>query len=160
MARIIIDIPDEYVDWARWVQDNLAKGGLPNTQIAETVNGAPVDTTGQNAAPASTEAPATDPWAAAGASSATTQAATPSATAAAPASQATQTSSPNRIVKPTAKGDFVYQLGLNNAPTCNCGDVAARLTAPKKAGGTYTKWTCAKDSGSDWKEKCDFSQWG
>lgn len=163
MARIIIDIPDEYVDWSRWVQDNLAKGGLPNTQIAETNQGVP-DTRVQPAVTVTplqdgSESPATDPWAAAGASSATTQAATPSATAAAPASTA-PTSDGNKIVKNVNGKEFVYQLNLNNAPVCLCGFPAARLTAPKKAGGTYNKWVCQKDSGSEWKTKCDFSQWG
>jgi hypothetical protein len=162
VARIIIDIPDEYVDWSRWVQDNLAKGGLPNTQIAQTTNGVPdtrvEPTVTVNPLQGGSESPPTDPWAAAGAASATTQAATPSATAAAPASGATPTG-PNRVVKDVNGKEYVYQLHLNNAPTCLCGDIAARLTAPKKAGGTFTKWVCAKDCGSDWKGKCDFSQW-
>ena len=154
MARIIIDIPDSYVDWARWAQDELAKGGLPGTPVDPPAQRkalqAPPETASQEASPP-------DPWAAySGASSATTQAAPTSAQAAAPASTAPTS---NRVTKDTKNGPMVFELGLNNAPTCNHDQPAARLTAPKKAGGTYTKWVCAKDAGSDWKEKCDFSQW-
>lgn len=147
VARIIIDIPDSYVDWARWAQDELAKGGLPGTQVDSPAQSQALQSPPEEA---SQQSPP-DPWAAAGTQSAYVQSA--------PTSQG-NTSTSNRVTKQTKNGDMVFELRLNNAPECNCGDPAARLTAPKKAGGTYSKWVCAKDAGSDWKQKCDFSEWG
>jgi hypothetical protein len=51
-----------------------------------------------------------------------------------------------------------YTLGLPEAPGCDCGEPAARLKTKSKAGKFYTVWRCAKAAGSDWRDKCAFSE--
>lgn len=156
MAKVVIEIPDDYVDWARWARDELARGGLlPRTQTAQnagptpTYQGGPENASGVlhgGATEASGGQSPPDPWAGNNSATAT--------------STPTPSSQPQTITKETPNGPIVYQFGLSGAPNCLCGNPAAKVRGNKKAGGTYTAFKCAKTAGDNWQDKCDFVQWG
>ena len=56
-----------------------------------------------------------------------------------------------------------FQHGLPEAPKCDHGLPAAKMTAKKRSGkGNYSKWVCPKVKSKDdnsWKDKCEFEDW-
>lgn len=58
----------------------------------------------------------------------------------------------------TAKGKQQWTLGADRAPECACGEPAAYVVGATN-GKTWKRWACAKGSGDDWRNKCDFSEW-
>ena len=51
-----------------------------------------------------------------------------------------------------------WTIGLPEAPECDCPAPAARVKAKSQAGKWYTTWKCAKGAGSDYRDKCSFSE--
>jgi hypothetical protein len=52
-----------------------------------------------------------------------------------------------------------WTIGLEDAPDCACGIPAARMKAKaQKTGKWYTQWRCSKAAGSDYKNKCSYSE--
>lgn len=57
-----------------------------------------------------------------------------------------------------------WTLGLPDAPTCDCGEPAARMKGKagpqsRNPGKPYTVFKCAKGApDGDWRSKCDFSE--
>jgi hypothetical protein len=52
-----------------------------------------------------------------------------------------------------------FTTGLPEAPDCECGQPAARMKAKgRDSGKWYTKWVCAKAVGSDYRDKCGYSE--
>jgi hypothetical protein len=52
-----------------------------------------------------------------------------------------------------------FTTGLPEAPDCECGQSAARMKAKgRDSGKWYTKWVCAKAVGSDYRDKCGYSE--
>jgi hypothetical protein len=52
-----------------------------------------------------------------------------------------------------------FTMGLPEAPDCDCGIAAARMKAKgRDSGKWYSKWVCSKAVGSDYRDKCDFSE--
>jgi hypothetical protein len=57
------------------------------------------------------------------------------------------------------KFDREWTIGLEDAPECDCGIPAARMKAKaQKTGKWYTQWRCSKSAGSDYKNKCSYSE--
>ncbi len=52
-----------------------------------------------------------------------------------------------------------FMTGLPNAPECNCGAPAAKMSATSRAGKAFSAWRCADDApGGDYTRKCEFSE--
>jgi hypothetical protein len=45
-----------------------------------------------------------------------------------------------------------------DAPECDCGELAGLKGATSRAGKPYKAWCCAKASGDDWRNKCDYNE--
>lgn len=59
------------------------------------------------------------------------------------------------------KDDFgrTWTVGLPDAPICDCGEPAAKCNGrAQRTNKPYTVWKCAKATGSDWQDKCEFSE--
>jgi len=61
-----------------------------------------------------------------------------------------------------APGGFQrWELGYADAPECECGDPAAKVSGWKgkdsdRGKPSWVAWRCAKGAGKNWKDKCDF----
>jgi hypothetical protein len=82
----------------------------------------------------------------------------PSQSSAKPSPAAASTSAPHVTLD---KFGREFTIGLPNAPSCTGhSEPAVKMKAKKKDGsGTYSKWLCARSAGSQYKSKCDFSEW-
>lgn len=88
-----------------------------------------------------------------------------------PASTGPSPSSPPASARPSSPAQSVthdkfgrkYNHGLPDAPTCHCGNKAAKMTAQKRNGkGNYSKWVCdlvCDGTDDGWKSKCDYEDW-
>jgi hypothetical protein len=67
---------------------------------------------------------------------------------------------PDRPASGTATDDKgkLWTFGAPNAPDCQCGETAA-LVKGATNGKPWSQWRCAK-SFDDWRNKCQFSQFG
>lgn len=76
-----------------------------------------------------------------------------------PSRPAQDDSATGDVEQSTDKFGRVWTVGLPDAPTCHCGEPAARMKAKSQKGNKYTKFKCAKGApGGDWQDKCDFDE--
>ena len=167
MAQVLIDVPDEFIDWAGWAQAHL-KTELGATPVSDAETG-PV-----NPAAEASQAPADDPWGAPAADASDTPAGAASdpwsapATAGAP-TPAASTAPPTgtyttRPGTPPSTGSYTvdgktHEFGIGGAPVCGHNQPAVKVTGRNDKGKQWKQFRCALSSTDRWKDKCEFSQW-
>lgn len=60
-------------------------------------------------------------------------------------------------VKDSPGGERTWEFGLSEAPECDCGYDAAKVTG-KKGKREWSAWWCPVGFGKQWKDKCKFSE--
>lgn len=141
MAKIVLDIPDKYIDFEGWARETLSQHGMSHT-VVETSEDAEGDGTPE------------DPWSAA-----------PSGARQTPRSAPTSTQSDSgQPATPPKTGSFIadgkkHEFGLEGAPECDHNRPCVRVSGKNQKGKPWKQWRCALSSTDRWKDKCDFSEW-
>lgn len=140
-VKLTIEVPD--AEFAAVLADAL-RGG--NDRAEQTLADAGMTRGAPQSAP---RAPDADPWDEPAGDAPPSRPATTQARSAPAARTVTVT---------TAKGKQQWTLGANDAPDCLCSEPAAYVVGATN-GKTWKRYACAKGSGDDWRNKCDFSEW-
>lgn len=137
-------------------------------QGTDSASGATTTTTSAGDSPSDpwadepTEPDDDDPWAEPAASP-TKARTTSSPSSAKPSAASTSSQSSDEInYVNTDRFGRKFHHGLPEAPQCDHGEPAAKMTAKKKSGkGNYSKWVCDKvnNKADEWRDKCDFEDW-
>lgn len=72
---------------------------------------------------------------------------------------AAQPSRPSVLNVKGPQGMQTWTLNPPGGPECKCGEPAALVHGPKAKGGFFDAYRCAKGSGDNWRNKCDFNKW-
>lgn len=166
MAKVLVEVPDDLINWTEWARRQLDQGGLASSEMVGAATGsgesaASADTSqtspstgsddpwqGTNAAPAAQNGQG-DPWG--GASAPTGSGTNGQQPVEAPAQPMTY----GTLVITGQKGNRTCTFGKQGAPPCNHGQPAVftEFSSGKK------NWACALSATKRWKEKCEFTQW-
>lgn len=156
MAKVLVEVPDDLINWTEWARRQLAQGGLANT----------VESAASTTPPNQADSPASsaeDPWAGTNAQPAPQNGqGDPWGSAARPTGNGAPQEPP---ATPPAYGTFrlanrdgairTAVFGKQGAPPCNHGQPAVYTEFPS---GKHN-WACALSQTKRWKDKCDFVQW-
>lgn len=151
MAKVILDIPDKYIDMLGWARETLAEHGISGEVVSDEA------------------APAEDPWAGTDTSSETgedpwnapSSGSRPARTTSPPkeaAASSVQPATPPKSGKYSADGK-THEFGLEGAPLCDHNQPAVRVSGKNAKGKSWKQYRCALSSTDIWKDKCDFSEW-
>jgi hypothetical protein len=145
MSKVLIEVPDEFIDWAGWTQH----------QLKTELGASPAE---DHEAPGTTPADEPeDPW------TRPTSAPPASQTASAPRSDTTEDGQPSSPPKGAytfrAADGKVHTFNKAGAPDCDHDQPAVHVAGKSTTGKNWRQYRCALSSTERWKDKCEFSDW-
>lgn len=144
---------DNPADAADFLASLNGAGGWPDSNAGTAkAERPPWEDDEADAAQSESKAAAADPWA-----EDAKPASKPAAAKSKPVGAGTLFPASGEYVKDSPGGERTWEFGLSEAPECDCGYDAAKVTG-KKGKREWSAWWCPVGFGKQWKDKCKFSE--